>query len=51
MFVIAAPLVSLIRVMWYSDGPGYASNCQPNSEPQNSRDFSVSSAGISMCTI
>src|SRR5436190_929013 len=51
MLVIAAPARSLIRVMWYSDGPGYAWNSHPKSGPQNWRAFSVSSAGISMCTI
>src|SRR6266540_2963838 len=51
MLVMAAPPVSLIRVMWYSDGPGYDSNCHPKSEPQNSRPWAVSSAGISKCTI
>src|SRR5437867_1140598 len=51
MLVSAAPVWSLILVMWYSDGPGYDWNCQPNSEPQNSRPCAVSSAGISMCTI
>jgi len=48
--MIAAPVESLIRVMWYSNGPGNASNCQPKSEPQKSRPFPVSSAGISTCT-
>src|SRR5436853_5071766 len=51
MLVMAAPIWSLILVMWYSLGPGYASNCHPNSEPQNSRPLPVSSAGISICTI
>src|SRR5215212_3336633 len=51
MFVSAPPVVSLIRVMWYSDGPGNASNCHPKSDPQNSFALAVSSAGISMCTI
>src|SRR5205809_874641 len=51
MFVTAAPCRSPICVMWYSDGPGNELNCHPKSEPQNSRLFSVSSAGISMCTI
>ncbi len=51
MFVMAAPARSPIRAMWYSDGPGNAWNCQPKSEPQNSRAFAVSSAGISKCTI
>ena len=51
MFVIAPPACSPIWVMWYSDGPGYDSNCHPKSEPQNSRDFAVSSAGISRLTI
>src|SRR5437667_6432757 len=50
MFVIAAPAWSLIRVMWYSNGPGNASNCHPKSEPQNSRPLAVSSAGISKWT-
>src|SRR6266567_5836344 len=50
MLVIAAPAWSLILVMWYSNGPGNASNCHPKSEPQNSRPFAVSSAGISKCT-
>src|SRR5207247_158703 len=50
MLVIAAPAWSLIRVMWYSNGPGNDSNCHPKSEPQNSRPFAVSSAGISTCT-
>jgi hypothetical protein len=51
MFVIAPPVRSPMRVMWYSDGPGYASNVHPNRPPQNSRLAPVSSAGISMCTI
>src|SRR5436190_23357351 len=51
MFVTAAPCRSPICVMWYSDGPGNELNCHSKSEPQNSRLFSVSSAGISMCTI
>src|SRR5919201_186670 len=50
MLVIAAPAWSLMRVMWYSNGPGKASNCHPNSEPQNWRPLAVSSAGISKCT-
>src|SRR6266487_2682590 len=50
MLVIAAPAWSLILVMWYSNGPGNASNCHPKSEPQNSRPFAVSSAGISKRT-
>src|SRR5256885_6080119 len=50
MLVIAAPAWSLIRVMWYSNGPGNDSNCHPKSEPQNSLPFAVSSAGISTCT-
>src|SRR4029453_9459223 len=49
--MIAAPCCSASRVMWYSDGPGYVSNCHPKSEPQNSRAWAVSSAGISRCTI
>src|SRR4029453_9090638 len=49
--MIAAPCCSASRVMWYSDGPGYVSNCHPKSEPQNSRACAVSSAGISRCTI
>src|SRR5690349_20733632 len=36
--------------MKYSIPPGAASNCHPKSEPQNSRPFAVSSAGISKCT-
>src|SRR5581483_8245323 len=51
MFVTAAPCWSPICVMWYSDGPGYDWNCHPKSEPQNSWDVPVSSAGISMWTI
>src|SRR2546423_7768221 len=51
MLVIAAPAWSLMRVMWYSDGPGYDSNCHPKSPPQNSRAFAVSSAGISKWAI
>ena len=51
MFVMAPPWDSAMRVMWYSDGPGKLSNCQPNREPQNSRLAAVSSAGISRCTI
>jgi hypothetical protein len=48
MFVIAPPSsFGTISVIQYSDGPGKFWNCQPNSEPQNSRDFAVSSAGIS----
>src|SRR5215218_1435103 len=50
MLVIARPAWSLIRVMWYSNGPGEASNFQSKSEPQNSRPLAVSSAGISKCT-
>src|SRR5437879_5274816 len=50
MFVIAAPAWSLILLMWYSNGPGNASNFHPKREPQNSRPFAVSSAGISMWT-
>src|SRR6266511_2439974 len=50
MLVIATPVWSLIRVMWYSNGPGEASNFQSKSEPQNSRPLAVSSAGISKCT-
>ena len=45
------PLVSLSRAMWYSEPGGYASNCQPNSEPQKARASSVSSTMISVCTI
>ena len=34
--------------MWYSVGlPGYSSNFQSKSPPQNSRAFAVSPAGIS----
>src|SRR5919198_563763 len=51
MFVTATPDCSSTRAMWYSLGPGNDSNCQPKSEPQNSRDRAVSSAGISRCTI
>jgi hypothetical protein len=53
MFVIAAPACSPICVMWYSPDspPGYCSNVQPKSDPQNSRPWAVSSAGISKCTI
>src|SRR5947208_11414353 len=51
MFVTAPPVCSPVRVMWYSAGPGYASNCHPKREPQNSRPSAVSSAGISKCTI
>src|SRR5919197_4551130 len=50
MLVIARPAWSLIRVVWYSNGPGKASNFQSKSEPQNWRPLSVSSAGISKCT-
>ena len=35
MLVIVRPAWSLIRVMWYSNGPGGPSNCQSKSEPQN----------------
>src|SRR5215204_1155963 len=42
MLVIARPAWSLIRVMWYSNGPGEASNFQSKSEPQNSRPLAVS---------
>src|SRR6266567_8343164 len=51
MFVIAAPCSPPICVVWYSNGPGLAWNCQPNKEPQNCWLLVVSSAGISMCTI
>ena len=36
MFVIAAPCSPPIWVVWYSNGPGFAWNCHPNKEPQNS---------------
>jgi hypothetical protein len=49
MLVTATPTWSLMRVMWYSNGPGMASNCQSNSEPQNWLALAVSSAGISKC--
>src|SRR5215211_3590737 len=49
MLVTATPTWSLIRVMWYSNGPGMASNCQSNSAPQNWPALAVSSAGISKC--
>ena len=46
--MIAPPVVSENRVMWYSLGlPSKAWNSQPKSEPQNSRAFAVSPAGIS----
>src|SRR5215218_7751265 len=51
MFEIAAPAPPSICVMWYSDGPGKFWNCHPKREPQNSRAFAVSCAGISKCTI
>src|SRR5690349_21351508 len=51
MLVIATPPSSLIRAMWYSNGPGYDSKVQPKSELQNSRPLPVSSAGISRWTM
>src|SRR5918994_148136 len=50
MLVIAPPVCSLIWVVWYSNGPGKASNSHPKSEPQNSRPLAVSCAGISTFT-
>src|ERR1700730_13955666 len=51
MSVTAAPVWSLMRVMWYSNGPGIPSNCQSKSEPQKASPSLVSSAGISKWTI
>src|SRR4029450_1264375 len=48
---IAPPWLSENRVMRYSLGPGYDSNCQPKSEPQNALAFAVSPAGNSTWTI
>jgi hypothetical protein len=52
MLVIAPPELSVNRVIQYSPGPpGYDWNSHPKSAPQNARACSVSSAGISICTI
>src|SRR5215211_4622690 len=34
MLVTATPVWSLMRVMWYSNGPGVASNCQEQRAPE-----------------
>src|SRR4029450_9006943 len=45
ILVTATPTWSLMRVMWYSNGPGMASNCQSNSDAQNCRALAGSPAG------